>query len=113
MHVAVMGSWRAKDQAAWKLRESSAEFQEAARRVGKELVRAGHNLIVGSDAEPTDGIRLVVRRGSTVTAWSHCSRGSRGDYVDLGKGPPDEACRHRRIAGRGGEHATGGFNCGS
>jgi hypothetical protein len=50
MRIAVLGSWREEDQADWKLRENAPAFYKAARRVGEELAKAGHSLIVGSDS---------------------------------------------------------------
>jgi predicted nucleotide-binding protein len=53
MRVAVLGSWRQEDQAAWGLRETPEAFGEACRRLGRELIERGHSLIVGTDSRHT------------------------------------------------------------
>jgi hypothetical protein len=57
MRVAVLGSWDEKQNARtgnpWPLLETPAEFRAACREIGRELVRRGHSLIVGSAREHT------------------------------------------------------------
>jgi hypothetical protein len=53
MRVAVLGSWRQEDKKDWKLRETPEAFRAACGQVGAELIRRGHSLIVGSDADHT------------------------------------------------------------
>lgn len=60
MRVAVLGSWTQEDREAWKLRETPAAFRAACRQVGAELIRRGHSLIVGSDAEHTADANAVL-----------------------------------------------------
>ena len=50
MRVAVLGSWRYEDKG---LSETPDAFRTACRRVGSELIKRGHSLIVGSDSEHT------------------------------------------------------------
>jgi CAP12/Pycsar effector protein, TIR domain len=70
MRVAALGSWRTQDQAEWKLKGSPAAFRKAAWRVGEELAKRGHSLIVGSDSRHTadrhavDGALSVLDRAS-------------------------------------------------
>jgi hypothetical protein len=59
MRIAVLGSWREEDQADYKLRENATEFRNAAWRVGEELAKAGHSLIVGSDSRHTADRHVV------------------------------------------------------
>ena len=50
MRVAVLGSWRPEDVDAWDLIGSAKAFEKACRQIGKELVKRGHSLIVGTDS---------------------------------------------------------------
>lgn len=74
MRVAVLGSWRTQDQADWKLKESPAAFRNAARRVGEELAKAGHGLIVGSDSRNTADRHAV---DGALSVLDHASRAPR------------------------------------
>ena len=59
MRVAVLGSWREKDAAEWELRGTLGAFQQACRKIGFELIKQGHSLILGSKSEHTaDGNAL-------------------------------------------------------
>lgn len=73
MRVAVLGSWRQEDVSRWKLRGTPAEFAEACRRVGRELIERGHSLIVGTDSDHTaDGHAArgaYEALGPTVGKW--------------------------------------------
>jgi hypothetical protein len=53
MRVAVIGSFRDADRRKWKLRGELEEFRGAAARIGAEIARLGHVLIVGSDGKDT------------------------------------------------------------
>lgn len=53
MRVAVLGSWRQKDQTRWHLSGHPEAFRTACRQVGSELIKRGHSLILGSDSERT------------------------------------------------------------
>jgi hypothetical protein len=53
MRVAVLGSWRQEDKKSWGLLETPEEFRDACRKVGAELIRRGHSLIVGTDSGHT------------------------------------------------------------
>jgi hypothetical protein len=49
MRVAVLGSWRSEDERMWRLRDG-AQFGKACQQIGRELIRRGHGLIVGTDS---------------------------------------------------------------
>ena len=67
MRVAVLGSWRAKDQQEWGLQGSLEEFQQAARDIGYALIERGHSLILGTTAPHTaDGQALQ----GAADAWT-------------------------------------------
>ena len=69
MRVAVLGSWRQEDAQGWELRDTSERFQEACRRIGLELIKRGHSLILGSASLHTaDGNALEGARDAWVTA---------------------------------------------
>ena len=53
MRVAVLGSWREEDRKSWELLETPEAFRAACRKVGSELIKRGHSLIVGSDSKHT------------------------------------------------------------
>jgi hypothetical protein len=53
MRVAVLGSWSEPPDEGFALRGDKLQFQQAARRVGHELIRRGHSLVVGSDGDHT------------------------------------------------------------
>lgn len=59
MRIAVLGSWREQDAKKWSLRDTPDSFQQACRRIGFELIRRGHSLILGSKSLHTaDGNAL-------------------------------------------------------
>jgi hypothetical protein len=53
MRVAVLGSWREQDKETWRLRETQDSFAEACNRIGAELIKRGHSLIVGTASRHT------------------------------------------------------------
>lgn len=63
MRVAVLGSWREQDAKKWDLRGTPESFQQACRRIGFELIKRGHSLILGSqslhtaDGNALEGVR--------------------------------------------------------
>jgi hypothetical protein len=60
VRVAVLGSWRPEDKSSWNLSETAEAFRAACRRVGNEVVRRGHSLIVGSDSAHTTDANAVL-----------------------------------------------------
>ena len=109
MRVAVLGSWdegqNARPGNRWPLLETPADFRAACREVGRELVRRGHSLIVGSAKEHTadchaalgalDAVRespaasfttpriVVVRKTSAgPTAFGELRRSDPGVFVE-------------------------------
>ncbi len=103
MRIAVLGSWRQEDARQWKLREDGEQFAQACRRIGQELIRRGHSLIVGTDSrhtadgnaargaydelaeQRTDRPRITVVRqddSSTYLAFNDQRRAHGGIFVD-------------------------------
>jgi hypothetical protein len=54
-----LGSWRDRDVETWGLCEAHATFRQACRKIGYELVKRGHTLIVGSDSDSTADCHAV------------------------------------------------------
>ena len=75
MRVAVIGSWTADDRAT--LRETADAFQQACRRVGRELIARGHSLIVGVDGPDTAGGQAVVGACEALRVAQAATRGPR------------------------------------
>lgn len=59
MQVAVVGSWRDSDRKKWGISGSQGEFELACQKIGAELIRRGHRLVIGSDAGITADFHAV------------------------------------------------------
>lgn len=52
MRVALIGSWRKREEAEWNLTAGNG-FREACRQLGAAVARSGHVLIIGGQGDYT------------------------------------------------------------